>query len=228
MKTVDLRGILAVVGLIVTVVGCDGGTDLGSQMVLVAEPQNAESGEAVLYTLSATSPVGMITSSRIDFDGNGTWDETHSHSSASITTTFSHTFNRAALYTARAEILEGTTVLESRTTLVSITGPPAQEIRMTVTVLTQGQPECRITGPVWHEPGTSTFLLQGQTARLRLGTRFPGEIVDVTQTFTHSPTSGGNCLFTATLWADQTEMVSGSCSTGAANECVINLQGVVP
>ena len=136
MKTVRLRGVLAVVGLIITVVGCNGGTDP------VIDP------------------------------------------------------------------------------IVDPIDPVELEIRMTVSV--QGPGLCGITGPMWHEPGTSSFLLQGQTATLPLGTRSPGEIVDVTQTFT------GGCTFFATLWADQTVMVSDFCSTGAANECVINLQGVVP
>ena len=141
MKTVRLRGVLAVVGLIITVVGCNGGTD------------------------PVIDPIVDPVDPPVD--------------------------------------------------------PVEREIRMTVTVTTSGI-TCKVTGPMLYEPGTSSGLLQGQTKTIPLGTRSPGEIVDVYQTF-----SGGGCFFHAMLWADQTEMVFDSCQTGGA-ECVITLQGVVP
>jgi hypothetical protein len=59
---------------------------------LSAAPLNVQTGATVEFTVDATATRGVITESLIDFETNGSWDESQAHDSASISARFRHAY----------------------------------------------------------------------------------------------------------------------------------------
>jgi len=97
-------------------------------LTLTASPSSAHPDRTVVFSLVGTSPT-VITMSRIDFDGDGTWDETQAHSSLSISTTYDHAYGSLGTYAAVAQVLTTTDLLaEARSTITVVQNlPPSLE-----------------------------------------------------------------------------------------------------
>lgn len=131
------RTILAWCVLPIAYAGCGGGSneivDPGTtQMTLTASPTNAEAGQAVTFTTTASNSQQALTASSIDFEDDGIWDDTRSHNQAAITTTNSHAYPSAGTYTARAEVVDAGQTATTRTTQVTVTTPVLQPVTFTV------------------------------------------------------------------------------------------------
>lgn len=88
---------------------------------LVADPAQVSTSETVEFHLSASTSAFIITGSRIDFEGDGTWDEETLHNGATVSATYDHRYDTEGQYTARAEVLEGSEVLDSDRATVEVT-----------------------------------------------------------------------------------------------------------
>ena len=229
---------------------CGGGGDKGggnvtnppAQLTLSANPSNAEVGEAVAFTVAGSSSANTITSSRIDFQGDGSWDETHSHNSSSIATNFSHVYTSAASYTARAEILEGSQSLATGSRFVTISPLTQQNVKLTVWA-SRGSyiGACIAVGPPATLAPQGINLNEFEGTRRSIGSFNSGATVSFTQAFRQDASRaipGQNfqrvysCFFEMRLYAESTSVPigRGSCSTSSATtlDCSITMQAVVP
>lgn len=93
---------------------CNSDPTTAEQVVidLTADPAQTSTSEAVEFSLSASTSNFTITSSRIDYDGDGGWDALTPHNDSTIAATYEHRYEAEGHYTARAEVLEGLEVLD--------------------------------------------------------------------------------------------------------------------
>jgi plastocyanin len=143
--------------LIALVVGCgdDNIINAPTDIVLSATPSQVDAGDTVTFTLEATAPDHTISATRIDFEDDGTWDRTHTHSSATVSSQFSHAFDTADSYLSRAEMLEGSQVLGSATVEVTVVVPGP---RIALEILSLDTPAVRA------EPDLCIFVVEDWTA----------------------------------------------------------------
>lgn len=218
----------------------------------VTAPQVVEVDELVRFIVTASSSRDTITASRIDFDGDGTWDETRSHGVSVVLTTYQHVYPSTASYTASVEILEDGRTLAAKSNTVRVDPPTLQrEVWLRAESVGGGGHRCVVTG--------LPAIPQGQPALSRtsvdMGLFDRGATVDFTQSFLQQcvppytpyypyyPYYSGpvdSCVFSVKLyslkppsqWASAIEFASGTCTAGddpfVAGECTVTVQGVVP
>ena len=92
-------------------------------MSLGADPLNAKTGQLVTFSITGSTSQGTITASRIDFENDGVWDDTRTHETSEISTSFTHTYASSGSYQARAQILKGSGILRTRGTTIHVTDP---------------------------------------------------------------------------------------------------------
>jgi hypothetical protein len=90
-------------------------------VTLVADPAQVSTSESVEFTLTASASISTITGSRIDYEGDGTWDDEAIHNGTTVSATYDHRYDAEGRYTARVEVLEGLEVLDSDQVVVEVT-----------------------------------------------------------------------------------------------------------
>lgn len=75
-------------------------------------------------TIALTGDVGtvMVTGSRVDFEGDGTFDDTATH--ATVVHNYTHVYPAAGAYTATVQLLSGTQLVEERAVNITVTDMP--------------------------------------------------------------------------------------------------------
>jgi hypothetical protein len=196
----------------------------------------------VVFTVAGSSSANTITSSRIDFQGDGSWDETRSHNNSSIATDFSHVYTSAASYTARAEILEGSRSLATGSRFVTVSRYVQQNVKLTVWA-SRGSylGACFAVGPPATLSPQGINLNEFEGTRRSIGAFDRGATVSFTQSFQQDASvivPGQNfqrvysCFFEMRLYAESSSVPigRGSCSTSPFTtlDCSITMQAVVP
>ena len=77
---------------------------------VTASPQQTSTSEAVRFTLAYSSIDSTISSSRIDYDGNGTWDDFNTHGGTAILAEYEHLYASGGTYPVTAQMLDGAEV----------------------------------------------------------------------------------------------------------------------
>jgi hypothetical protein len=115
---------LLAVAAVMAVAGCsdddDDIIDPPLAATLTAAPLVATVGQQVTFQFVVAAGARTITESRIDYDGDGTSDESRGHSSASIQDTFRKTYGAQGVFDAVAQALSGTDVLVERQVTVTV------------------------------------------------------------------------------------------------------------
>jgi len=219
----------------------------GTQLTLSASPSSVLTGQSTTFTITANNSENALTSASIDFESDGTWDETAVFNHSSITTTFSHAYVNAGTYTARAEVIDTAGTPATKTTQVTVTAPQLPPVTLEYQVyqsVNAGIPgTCYVTGPVLNPPGVSTP--SGPTNPISLGSYARGATVTVSQgfrqnRFTNVANSYYGCYYGLRLWAgtpgSEVQFGSGNCSTSSTSgvndpelfTCTVTVTGVVP
>ena len=126
-------------GVLLVGVGCSGGgggsndvvSPPSTQMNLSANPTSLQTGQSTMFTVTASNSSAVLTSTSIDFENDGVWDETRSHNQSSVTDTFSHTYVNAGTFIARAEVVNANQTSTARTIQVSVAAPAMVPVTFT-------------------------------------------------------------------------------------------------
>lgn len=133
------RSILAVVWLVLlAVAGCslfesDDDPMNAPPSAEIAGPSNATVGEVVALVVIGEAPGRNVTGTRIDFDGDETFDESETlkTASSSVSQPYEHTYTASGTFTIRAQILEGATVLATATLQITVAERPVPTLDLT-------------------------------------------------------------------------------------------------
>jgi hypothetical protein len=117
--------LLLVLAPLLLSVGCDDDddddiTEPPLSATLTANPRIATVGQQVTFQFAVAAGFRTVTETRIDYDADGTWDESRGHSSASVQDTFRNTYGAQGMFDVMAQALEGNTVLAERQVTVTV------------------------------------------------------------------------------------------------------------
>jgi len=225
--------------------GCGGGDSadevVGSnhtQMALSANPTSADTGESITFTVVASNTQKVLTSSSIDFENDGVWDQEHSHNQSSIVTTFTHSYPSAGTYTVRAEVVDADQSPTTKTTTVAVNAPLSIPVSETM----HGGSTTGPNAVCYHDAGGGSTNMNGGTFTLQLGSYPHGASVSVTESFSQDRLVSGttgihySCSFDVRLLAgtpgSEAQFAQGGCTTTSFDPerltCSITVSGVVP
>jgi hypothetical protein len=220
-------------------VACSGGDNAPSaDMTLEESAVSIETNADVEFDITAITTETTITSSRIDFDGDGTWDETHFHSDQAITTTFHHAFATEGVEHVSAQVLAGNEVLATKTAVIVVSNVQPVSMAAWATTSVPFAP-CRAVGPPLAA-GTTQTLFYEEGSRQVIGQFAVGSPVSFTQAFEQDrdyvdPISGGrvqySCHFFARVYAGSpgVELTSGDCTTSSTTlTCDVPIDATMP
>lgn len=183
------RSVLAC-ALALASIGCGGGsgsTDVvnppSTQMSLSATPASLETGQATTYTVTASNSSTVLTSTSIDFENDGVWDQTRPHNQSSITDTFSHTYVNAGTYIARAEVIDANQTPTTKTTQVTVVVPALVPVTFTASAQSMYNGVCGTFGPPMSCSGCSGPLSTTETSPYSLAAYGHGATATVSQAF---------------------------------------------
>jgi hypothetical protein len=231
---------------LITATGC-GGTPVGdgssgTQMNLVALPDDPAINETVTVSVSASNPEFALRSITVDFEGDGTWDEVRTFDAPSIAATFTHEYGSAGGFNVRAEVKDANGRATSRSQLLIVSASSGVPVSYRVTGtsgVTGGT--CRVSGPPVTCAGCVLDIPAAGLAR-SLGSVPQGAPVTVTQAFLQSRLVEGtldtrySCAFGIDLYAgaagSETLFAHGECTTTSVDPesltCSITAGGDVP
>jgi hypothetical protein len=231
--------------LVLTILLCcvacssDGDNAPSADMTLEASVVTIQTDTDVDFSITASTSETMITSSRIDFDEDGTWDETHTHSEQTITTTFHHSFTTEGVKHVRAQVLAGNEVLATKTTALIVDNRKTVVMAAWATSLSLFAP-CLADGPPYAVGGTASLYFTKDTRR-SVGRFAVGSPVSFTQAFRQQstyvdPILGGTtsyaCHFFVRVYtgSPEVELASGECTTssGTTLTCSVPIDATMP
>src|SRR5678815_1964460 len=157
-------------------------------MTLDTSILTVETDKGVDFAITASTTETTITSSRIDFESDGTWDETHTHGDHAITTTFHHAFTTEGVKRARAQVLAGNEVLATKTAVLVVSNRKTVVLAARAMPNSYAFPPCRADGPPLVTAGTTRTLSLVQDTRQVVGQFEPGSPVSFTQAFRQDAT----------------------------------------
>ena len=98
---------------------------------LLIDPAAPVAGEVTTLTISAHAVEKNLVSCSIDFENDGTWDETRPNDDTAIGEVFTHVYTIAATYTVRARVVDssGKRALRSKEITVSEPVPEVLTLR---------------------------------------------------------------------------------------------------
>jgi hypothetical protein len=243
---------VALLALSVAIVGgCHDSSTTGSgtQVDLTANPATTETGREVTFTVTGINSARSLTLARIDYESDGTWDDTRQFDSTSITAIFTHAYTVAGSYTARAQVVASDGIPAAKTAAVTIAVPTLVPISYQLTAVPSctgaGCGNCSASGPPATCDGCLTSLSRSMdNLYTPLGSRHIGDTVAVTQSFRQTRYGGTgarySCDYAMALYARSAGveklLASGTCETSSLSypydpadlACSVSLSALVP
>lgn len=253
MKTNSLLvrpGTWALLAVATTLAGCGGGSSEVTstpavKMSLSTASTSFEVTQQISFLLTANSGTRTFTGSRIDFDGDGSWDDGRAYNTASVYTTFTHTYANTGKFTVVAVVVDDQGIETSRTLDVDV--DVAQDVPVTFgeRAVASVNGECNAIGPMIYPASNEGVVPLSRTETRLLRGMYPhGATVEASQSFGQQRFNKDgeyySCDYELTLYAGEPgkeRAIAGQrCTTTSTDgddnvvvwQCSVHMAGVVP